>query len=218
MTRRITKYQEGISMNTVFFDLDGTISLEEFNNTFDFIELYYCYHKCRKKLLLKYVYTILMILMPYSFIKKRRILINLLFNNIVADDLTKFTKKCYLPIFHTKLNYNVVEKIKEYKKKGYHLVLLTACTEIPAKIISKDLGFDDCISTTFIIKDKKICGVDEDNFGDLKISALEKNLKNREFLKECIYYTDDTKNEKKLISLFKTAYIVKDTAILRYEV
>lgn len=197
-----------------FFDLDGTISTSKLNNTFDFIENYYTYKKMRRAIVKKYALTVLSRLLPVGGTKRRKMLINSFFGGLDANDLDNYCRCCYLPIFRSRLNRPVLERIKEEKEKGKRIVMLTACTEIPARILAEELGLDECIPTTFNIVDGRIMGISEDTFNDLKIDALERRDYPKMLLKGSDYYVDDTEAEVGIITLFGRVFQVDDASIV----
>jgi phosphoserine phosphatase len=196
----------------VFFDLDGTISKSEINNTFDFVENYLVYKKRRGSLIRKYFITLLSRFIPLGDTRRRRFLINSFYRGLSCKDIMQYCNCCYLPLFISKVNKTVLEKIYDSKSKGNVLVLLTACTEVPAMAISEHLGFDICIPTTFRRSEDRIEGIGEDTFRDLKIKAVEKKGLER-ILSSSEYYVDEVDSEAELVKRFRRVFKVHNGSI-----
>jgi len=174
-----------------FFDLDGTITNSELNNTFDFIDHYYVFNKCRKRLIKRCVLTLISKYLPMKMSKKRKILLKTFFKGINIKELEKYCISYYLPIFDMYTNKEVLTSISRERVKEKSIVLLTACTEIHASIIAKELGFDECIYTSFRTENGIIKDIKEDTFANLKINALRRRGY-EDILERSVYYTDET--------------------------
>ncbi|HPR42072.1 MAG TPA: HAD family hydrolase [Candidatus Methanofastidiosa archaeon] len=191
----------------VFFDLDGTVGGPKLNNTFDFIENYLVYKKRRASLVRKYILTAISRMLPMGGRRRRAFLIASFFKGLSYDELRQYSECCYMPLFMTHANEKVLEIVQREKGDGKRIVLLTACTEIPARTISESLGFDECIPTTFRTADGRIEGVGDDTFNDLKISALER-AGLAHVMQQSDYYVDDIEAESGLVGRFGRVFKV----------
>jgi len=196
-------------MKYLFVDLDGVITKPKLNNTFDFVFCFYKVYSCRnrlKKLIIK-VLTFIGIL-PFIRQKIRKVQILTLFRGLDSQELGQFARRYWIRYVQDNLNKEIVDLIEHYKK-GYKLVLLTACTEFPAKALGEYLRFHDVISTTFIIENDKIIGIKEDVFGSLKVKAVFKRYP-LEVIRDSCYITDTPRLESNLFKVFKSVYVVKN--------
>jgi len=188
-----------------FYDLDGTLS--KLNNTFDFLKEYFK-EKYKVRYFLLYVLDRLLPFIPIDEKFKRRFLINILIYGLNSKDMEVFYEKKYKKLFMDSLTPLGKELLNRDKKENIYL--LTGCIEIPAKNIANTLGFpkDNIICTTLKIKNNKIKGILNDTFGNYKIIYLQRILKRFNEKVYLIYYTDDIKNENKLIELFDVVYLI----------
>jgi hypothetical protein len=174
-----------------YYDLDGTLS--SLNSTFDFI---YGYLKNKRKyvrlFLGKSIALFLILTKTYHPVKSRSLLINIYFWNLKTDTLEEYFENVYKPIFLKSLTSLGRSLLNETDKAD---VMLTGCTEIPAKKIASLFGFKEVISTEFYYNNGKIKGIKTDTYGNFKVKHL---LKRKERM---IYYTDDLRSEKSLISI-----------------
>lgn len=174
-----------------YYDLDGTIST--LNSTFDFINGYLRYKKKFLRLYLGKVIAVFLIRTgnyhPYN---SRRLLIDIYFKGLHIDDLEKYFIKIYKPFFLESLTPLGVKLLQNKETAD---VMLTGCTEIPAKLIGDIFGFKEVISTEFLFEKGKITGIKNDTYGCLKEEFITKSDL------RMIYYTDDLKSEESLIKL-----------------
>jgi phosphoserine phosphatase len=208
------KEHDSLNQEMAFFDLDGTIINSCINNTFDFIKMYFEYNNKYLRLNLEKIYRILIMFLPLNEHFKWKILIYLMFCNLNYKDLINFADDIYINKIFKKFNDEVINKIRLYKEKNYKLILLTSCTEIPAKTIASYFNFDECICTLFKKRNGKIIGVEEDTFRDLKISAIKKRGYDKlEPFQNAVYFTDTPKKEENLIKIFCLTYQIKNNKI-----
>lgn len=207
-------------MKLLFVDLDGTITSPEINNTFDFIQSFYKRYNIGLHYYIKMValviLSLIVVVIPIRIlkIKIRRFQIIMMFKGLDANQLKDFTETYWINIVYNNLNKEVMKIINYYRKRKFKIIMLTACTEIPAKIIAKKLKFNDVISTDFIIdNDNKIVGIKNDTFGNLKINEITKRYSMAE-IREAYYITDNPKDESELLSMFKRVYIVMDKSVI----
>ncbi|MDT0646272.1 HAD family hydrolase [Zunongwangia sp. F260] len=185
-------------MNTIdqvevknYYDLDGTLS--SLNSTFDFIEAYLKYKKKPHRIFLaKAVNKVLRVTGYYDPYKHRSVRINILFRGLKKSHLEDYYEKIYKKRF---LN-SLTPLGKELLHKALATdVLITGCTEIPAKKIGELFNFKSVISTEFNYAKGKVVGIKTDTFGNLK----------RKYVSRCgekmIYYTDDLPSEKHLVDI-----------------
>jgi len=200
-------------MKLLFVDLDGTITSPKINNTFDFIKSFYKYyniHLYYVKIVILVILSLIIVVIPIRIlkIKIRRFQIMIMFKGLDVNQLKDFAETYWINIVYNNLNREVIKIIDYYKKRKFRVIMLTACTEIPARIIAKKLKFNDVISTNFIIDNNKVVGIKNDTFGNLKINAIIKRYSITE-IKEAYYITDNPKDESELLSMFKKVYIYK---------
>ena len=199
----------------LFVDLDGTITSPKINNTFDFIQSFYKYYNFIDlhyyiKMITLGILSLIAVVIPIRIlkIKIRRLQIITMFKGIDLNQLKGFAETYWINIVRNNLNKKVMEIIDYYRKRKFKIVMLTACTEIPAKLIAKKLKFNDVISTDFIIdNDNKVVGIKNDTFGNLKINEITKKYSMAE-IREAYYITDNPKDELELLSIFKKVYII----------
>lgn len=186
--------------NIYYYDLDGTLS--KLNNTFDFIFRYL--H--RKNIFTYYIRRLAtgiinrLIFLPY--VERRKLIIILLFYGIKKQDLEDFYEKEYKKSFMnslTKLGHDL------YNNKKSSGILLTGCTEIPAKAIAKVFGINNVISTEFKCKNGRIIGIKNDTFGNLKLNYVKKNNGDK-----LTYYSDSLRTENELIKIMDNFILVKN--------
>jgi hypothetical protein len=186
------------------YDLDGTLSTA--NSTFDFIKLFH--EENRNTLRLFCADTVRRILNRTKMNpeRKRLILIKIYFFGLQKERLDIFFYNSYLEYFKntlTKLGSEVL------LQDNLNSVMLTGCTEIPAKQLGAYFGFKDTICTTFDFKNMKIRGIKQNSFANKKIRLIEEYLKQNNLSpNEVIYYTDDPRSESELIKLFGQVVIV----------
>ncbi|MDT0675845.1 HAD family hydrolase [Autumnicola musiva] len=174
-----------------YYDLDGTLS--SLNSTFDFIYGYLKYSKKYTRLYLgKLIMLVLIYTRTYHPIKSRRLLIMIFFRYLKKEALEEYFEEIYRPIFFNSLTSLGHLLMKDPARAD---VMLTGCTEIPAKKIAALFGFKKLISTEFFYKNGKIESIKQDTYGNLKIKYISKESE------RMIYYTDDLRSEKSLISI-----------------
>lgn len=200
----------------LFVDLDGTITQSRINNTFDFIWYFYRFnrYKTKMKIILKRMFDIVSLIFPFMEEKIRRFQILTLFRGLDVDHLKKFAEEYWIKEVYRNLNKGVLDLINYYRNKGYRLIMLTACTEIPARIIGKNLNFHDVISTTFIVRNNKIEGIKEDTFANLKVKILLSKYP-VDVIRNSCYITDTPHTESNLLKVFKLIYIVKNGKVTK---
>jgi len=134
------------------------------------------------------------------FVRKRRIIINLLFRGIDKKDLEKYYLDEYKTLFLKNLTALGQDVIRQDNKDN---VLLTGCVEIPAIQIA-ELFRMEVICTGFEYELGRITGVKNDTFGNLKKDFIvhEKGQKT-------VYYTDDIKSESELEKIMDKIIIVQ---------
>ena len=202
----------------LFVDLDGTITQSRINNTFDFIWYFYRFNQYKSttkmKIILKRMFDIVSLIFPFMEEKIRGFQILTLFRGLDVDHLKKFAEEHWIKEVYRNLNKNVLDLISSYRKKGYRIVMLTACTEIPARIIGKNLNFHDVISTTFIVRNNKIEGIKEDTFANLKVKILLSKYP-VDVIRNSCYITDTPHTEFNLLKVFKLIYIVRNGKIIK---
>jgi len=159
----------------IIVDLDGTLTLPHVNNTFDFLKLL-LFENYGILGYVKYIIAsrIVSILNKVSRneIALRRVYITLLSFGIKYNTLVRYALERWIPRIIPYLNMELIKAIEELKKKGYRVILATACIEIPAKIYCKLLRLDDCISTELKILHGMVIGVSTDTYGFLKFITL----------------------------------------------
>jgi hypothetical protein len=172
------------------YDLDGTIST--LNSTFDFIYPYFLFKKkyvkyYSAKIFKKVVDNIPGI--PYRL--KRKAIILMLFYRVDVASLEFFFEVEYKEAFLQSLTGLGTQVAKQDNQDN---ILLTGCTEIPAKCIGHLLNFKNIISTEFRIVNGRIKGISQDTYGNYKSQFLDKGPDDY-----FVYFTDDLKTERKLI-------------------
>ncbi|MBN2566884.1 haloacid dehalogenase-like hydrolase [Candidatus Woesearchaeota archaeon] len=184
-----------------FYDLDGTLS--HLNSTFDFI---FGYLQSRR-MWLRYWLGRLAHKLAYSLgfgtnARGRSLLITLLFRGLVRDDLVCYYQESYRGLFLARLTA-LGTRLMKTKARG--AVLLTGCTEIPAKEIGKLFGFTTVISTEFSYSKGRIAGITKDTYGDFKMRYITKEKGVRH-----IYYNDDFITEPKTKEMMDATVEVKN--------
>lgn len=176
---------------TYYYDLDGTLS--NLNNTFAFIEGYL---RSNKKFVRFFIASnllrALVITHTYNPYKHRKFIILVYFRGLKKKDLENYYNKHYKHAFLRSLTLLGKEL---YENPTSADVMLTGCTEIPAKLIASIFPFKEVISTEFLYKNGKIRGINSDTHGSNKRMFVSKREKEK-----AIYYTDDLNSEKSLIN------------------
>ena len=190
----------------VFVDLDGTIVVPQINNTYQFIKLF---AKVKRDTLRYLLYSFVLMAMPFistiywlsrkvlglskNIVSLDALMITLLFAGVNVRSLREFSIKWVHSLVRLRLiNKKVLKLIKYFKRNKAKLILLTACTELPACVIAKYLGFDICLARRFLIKWDIILGVrDADDIPLLKLKKIAR-LRNLLPIKEVytIYVVD----------------------------
>jgi len=204
-------------MKVCFVDLDGTITRPRLNNTFDFIFAFYKYGGYKYKKIKGFVSKLLGLMsfiMPFARGKIRKYQILVLFRGLDAERVREFVQKHWISNVRENLNSEVIDIISCHRRKGYRLVMLTACTESPARQISESLRFDDVISTTFVVSNGKIVGVNDDTFASSKARVLFGRY-SPDVIKESHYIMDSPSIESQLLRVFKLTYIVSKGKVIR---
>ncbi|MDT0642514.1 HAD family hydrolase [Zunongwangia sp. F363] len=172
-----------------YYDLDGTLST--LNSTFDFAHGFLRYKKKYERLFLGRAIAIFLIYTKkYHPSKSRRLLINIYFKGQKKADLENYFEKVYCPKFMdslTPLGHTLIGNSNSAD------VLLTGCTEVPARQIAALFGFRKIICTEFVFKKEKVRGIKTDTYGNFKAQFI---IKEKE---KMIYYTDDLASEEDLI-------------------
>lgn len=189
--------------NKQFYDLDGTLS--KYNNTFDFIFWFLYKRKKWRYYFGKIAIKIINKTKVLTYTQRRKLMILTLFYGTKKEDLASFFENEYKEAFLKNLT-KLGNKILDDKDKGS--VLLTGCTEIPAKQISRIFGFEKVICTTFNCKNDYIVGIKDDTFGNFKLGYV--NKKNNDYF---TYYTDDIKSENELKKIMDNIILVKKNEI-----
>jgi len=186
------------------YDLDGTLS--GVNNTFDFIKKYHDFNRAKKRLWFCEFTRRVMNRLPLADNFKRVTLIKLYFFGIKTKKLDNFFYKEYKQYFLNTLTSLGHEVLKQDNSKN---IILTGCTEIPAKQISQLFNFSDCVCTEFSFYQNRVFGIKKDTYGDKKIKHIKSLLVEKGVdTSEVEYYTDDVKSEAKLVKIFKKTYVV----------
>ncbi|MEM3986925.1 MAG: HAD family hydrolase [Desulfurococcaceae archaeon] len=168
----------------VFVDLDGTIVDTSINNTYDFIKFYFRSQKKYFKLLLYKIlfkiFPIISVVINLTHLNKiisiDGIFTTLLFIGCKVHSLEEFAIN-WINFLNQKSLFNeeVLELINYFKRNGAKVYLLTACTELPAKLLGEHLRFDGILSRRFIIKKGIILGVrDLESISQLKLKYIRK--------------------------------------------
>jgi len=187
----------------VFVDLDDTF-VKGVNNTWDFI-----YHFLKeRRTIAEYMWRKLLArlvdMFPVSYAKKRVLKILILFGLLKYKVLEKYARTIWIKRLKNNINTEILRNFH-----GISLILLTACTEIPAKVISQEFGFSDCICTEFkVTRSGRIVGIKRDAFRRRKILLLKEKFSS-DVIRKSIYLTDD--QEKGLFeSIFKKVEYLED--------
>jgi phosphoserine phosphatase len=204
---------------TVFVDLDGTITNQSLNNTFDFIRAFLAFKEDKIRLLVYRVIAKILDCVLLTHNQKvsnyvRRLRIKLLFYGQDKIAIDSFAKTFWITHVKKYLNIEVVNFLKELKNEGYTLILLTACVETPAKQIAEQFAFDDCICTKFRFKHGKINGVKVDCFGEFKFKSLKRKYP-ESATRNAAYILDyvSLPSETFTLNFFEKVYLVKDGKI-----
>lgn len=112
----------------------------------------------------------------------------------IMTDTTPEKQDKLLRIFYDeclskKINFKIIKRIEEHRKKGDRLVLLSNVLEPLALIVGEKLGFDDVIATKLKIVDGRYTG-DIENYivyGKNKVKALEEKYSAEEINNSFIY-------------------------------
>jgi hypothetical protein len=131
---------------------------------------------------------------------RRRILLILQFWGLKKADLQEFFWEGYKTEFMqtlTELGKTLLEN------DNTNAMLLTGCTEIPAKAIADIFGFGEVICTEFASRGGRITGIRRDTYGNLKKQYITKGTE------RLIYYTDDPLTENELEEVVDEIVIVK---------
>ena len=142
----------GDGYNEAFFIIDLDYTLVNVDTTNEFIKMV-CprrYHIFSK---------VLRLVVPLNKLFKRidihkNIVVYLCLTGKPKVLLKKYSRKLYSLLKRTHLNNSLIDELKEFKKKGYMLILLTASLDIIAKNF-KDLGFDVVIGSRTYYRDNK---------------------------------------------------------------
>ena len=202
-----------------FFDLDGTLVDSSINNTYHFILLY---AKTNEYNLRTKIYFILIKFLPlisriHRLLRLDRfkvsidsILITVLFFGYKVEDLIRFSSYWIHALkTRAKLRKISLGYINYCKLKGYRTILLTACTEIPACILAKYLGLDDCFARRFKIYKGMIIGLkDYEPTPLLKLKFLIESKELKNAFK--IYIVDEKSalNESSVLKMFNLLLII----------
>lgn len=174
------------------YDLDGTIS--KLNSTFDFVYPYFLF---KKKYVRYYIGKFFQKVVenipgvPYRLTRKAIILV--LFYQVDVSSLKSFFEAEYKEAFLQSLTHLGTQVAKQNNE---HNILLTGCTEIPAKCIGHLLNFKIVISTEFRTVNGRIKGLTQDTYGNYKLQFLDKEPDDY-----FVYFTDDLKTERELTSI-----------------
>jgi len=175
----------------LFVDLDGTITASNINNTFDFLRSYlYSYDVLGviRYSLSGLVSGFLFRLSKNGIISRRFYLLLSLFG-MRREELYEYAIKYWLKFIKNYLNKEVLDLIRKLRDQGYKPILLTASIEIPACLIAKFLGFEECIATTFRYFKDLTVGIAEDTHGHLKLQIVIKRY-GADAVKRSIYIVD----------------------------
>ncbi len=194
----------------VFFDLDGTLVDSKLNNTFIFIAGYYASRDMQGRLLLQWAWKACARLGFRDEGERRRWLIGKLFSGISYDDLAHYAKTEYQQNVDARRNEEIYAILGAHQDAGDMTVMVTACTEIPARCIAASWGVDTCVCTTFSTNDGIITGVGTDTYGVGKLSALAAAGYDNQALSSGIYYVDEPERERDVIAAMGSARIVSD--------
>ncbi|MEM1717689.1 MAG: HAD family hydrolase [Desulfurococcaceae archaeon] len=181
-----------VDVKLAFFDLDGTIVDEKINNTFDFLK-FYLKHKygiigvMRYKLVSLITWFIFKVFKNEAFIRK--LFITLCIFALKIDDLIQFAIKYWLPYVTRYVNVDVLNFVRKLEHEGFVPIILTACIEVPAMLISSHLGFEGCIATKLKLFGPLIVGISEDTYGPLKFESARRLLGCKQ-VQQAIYVAD----------------------------
>jgi phosphoserine phosphatase len=187
-------------MNKIYiYDLDGTLS--KLNNTFDFIYHYFIYSNLYSRAIFgKLAHKIIDAVPFFPYPAKRRLIINLLFKNLIKKDLEFF----FTSVYETRFLSNLTSLGQQvYSTNNHQGILLTGCTEIPANQIAELLGFKRVICTELKTTNDKIKVISKDTFGNYKAKFISKQKD--DYL---IYYTDDLETENELIQMMDETILI----------
>jgi len=172
------------------YDLDGTIST--LNSTFDFVFPYFLFRKKYVRYYsAKFLKKVVEIIPGVPYRLKRKAIILMLFYQVDVSSLKSFFEVEYKDAFLQSLTGLGTQVAKQNNE---HNILLTGCTEIPAKCIGHLLNFENIISTEFRTVNGRIKGISQDTYGNYKLQFLNKGPEDY-----FVYFTDDLKTERKLI-------------------
>jgi len=177
----------------VFVDLDGTTTRPSINNTFDFLKGYLRYRYrmlgVLKYKLIGFIVNVLTKIFGLSEYISRELFLTLCLFGTRREHLYEYAVKCWLKVVKKNLNHALLDLIKKLKSRGYKVSLTTACIEIPACVIARFLGFEDCLATKFKYVKNMVVGISEDTYGYLKLYLIAKKYGTSIF-KKSVYFVD----------------------------
>jgi hypothetical protein len=204
-------------LKIAFVDLDGTITLCSVNNTFDFIREYYMYRFGRIGWL---VYHCIM-LVAHILLKILRVphyIVDVLIINMLFFGHRKKSLDCFSIIFWLNsilkhVNWKVISLLSELKNKGYKIVMLTCCTEVPALHIATALKLDGCLCRNFKLVRGFIIGLSENvacyMLKSKNIKSYLGALSTSSVKSIYIVDKDSLRDEAKIFNLFNKILIIE---------
>jgi phosphoserine phosphatase len=175
----------------LFVDLDGTIIASNINNTFDFLRSYlynYGIPGIIRYRLARLVSGVLFRFLKNDIVSRRFYLLISVFG-MKKEELCGYAIEYWLKLIKNYLNKEVLYLLQKLRDKGYKPVLLTSCIEIPACLIAKFLGFEECIATTFRCLGDLIVGIAKDTHACLKLRIAVKRY-GADAVKHATYIVD----------------------------
>ncbi|MCC7568405.1 MAG: haloacid dehalogenase-like hydrolase [Candidatus Methanofastidiosa archaeon] len=205
-TEGVTATDRGV--DTIFFDLDGTLTRATLNNTFTFIDAFFVTHHMYRRRALSWLCKGYCRIRHRDERSRRAACISWLFSGLSRQKLEDFASGTYLALVKAHENEAVAAALSRHRGAGSKTVLLTACTEIPARAIASSYGIDECIATTFRYDDDRVRGIGCDTYGEGKRVALEDAGYTAADLMHATYYVDPEPREDGVISSMGTVWAV----------
>ncbi|MGL5616062.1 MAG: HAD family hydrolase [Sarcina sp.] len=183
-----TIYQSNTTQD--FFDFSFKsqkeyISFKKENNSFYFRVINKLSNKCLKKDLSKKLIT--------KILKGKS-----------KDEIDLLVKKFLDDFLENKKIIKVEELIKEYKEKGYYVVLISASYDFIAEAVAKKLGIDEIIASKATIVDNKFTGDVEE---DILYNKFEKFQNEFQSYDDLIMITDN-ETDYDFVNNTKKSYII----------
>ena len=208
-TEGVTATDRGV--DTIFFDLDGTLTRAALNNTFTFVDAFFATHHMHRRRTLSWLCKGYCRIRHRDERRRRAACITWLFSGLSRQKLEDFASGPYLALVKAHENEAVAAALSRHRDAGNKTVLLTACTEIPARAIASFYGIDECIATTFRYDGDRVRGIGRDTYGEGKRVALEDTGYTATDLMRATYYVDPEPREERVISSMGTVWAVNGT-------